>query len=85
MEVVKGNLVQLIASFVGKPDTDMTTSTIIWNFVTDSTQQVRKQSDNVSFLPSCKTLLQKECVSVPVALNLGEPALQKGLLHPGPV
>ncbi|XP_043996966.1 endothelial cell adhesion molecule a [Gambusia affinis] len=40
MEVVKGNLVQLIASFVGKPDTDMTTSTIIWNFVTDSTQQV---------------------------------------------
>lgn len=82
MEVVKGKLVQLIASYVGNPNADLATSTIIWNFVTDSTQQVRRQFDNVckyscSFLPSCKTLLQKECVSVPVALNLGEPVLQK--------
>uniref|UniRef100_A0A3B3UDC3 Endothelial cell adhesion molecule a n=1 Tax=Poecilia latipinna TaxID=48699 RepID=A0A3B3UDC3_9TELE len=37
MEVVQGKLVQLIASYVGNPDADLATSTILWNFVTDST------------------------------------------------
>ncbi|XP_007556538.1 endothelial cell adhesion molecule a [Poecilia formosa] len=40
MEVVQGKLVQLIASYVGNPDADLATSTILWNFVTDRTQQV---------------------------------------------
>ncbi|MEQ2158764.1 hypothetical protein GOODEAATRI_015758 [Goodea atripinnis] len=40
MDVVKGKLVQLKASYNAKPGSDLTTSTVIWNFVGDSTQQV---------------------------------------------
>ncbi|MEQ2288706.1 hypothetical protein AMECASPLE_025542 [Ameca splendens] len=40
MDVVKGKLVQLRASYNAKPGSDLTTSTVIWNFVGDSTQQV---------------------------------------------
>ncbi|XP_054902858.1 endothelial cell adhesion molecule a [Poeciliopsis prolifica] len=40
MEVVKGKLVQLSASYVGNPDADLAASTIVWNLMTDNPQQV---------------------------------------------
>lgn len=40
MDVVKGKLVELRASYSSDAAIDLTTITVIWNFVTESTQQV---------------------------------------------
>lgn len=43
MDVIKGQMVVLRASYSTVPDQELSTNTILWNFVSNSTQLVRTQ------------------------------------------
>lgn len=43
MDVIKGRRVVLRASFTSVPGSDLSTNTVLWNFVSNSTQLVRKE------------------------------------------
>lgn len=44
MEVIKGQMLVLRASYNTDPNTDTSTNTVLWNFVSNNTQLVRKQN-----------------------------------------
>lgn len=44
MTVIKGKMVVLRASYSTAPDHELSTNTILWNFVSNSTQLVRTQN-----------------------------------------
>lgn len=55
MNVTKGQMVVLRASYTTEPGSDLSTNTILWNFVSDNTQLVRKWMEDLTNSPMWKT------------------------------
>lgn len=53
MDVIKGQMLVLRASYNTDPGVDLSTNTVLWNFVSNNTQLVRRRLGDASNIYTC--------------------------------